>query len=84
MADVMIVDYNKCVRVAKGDEMLNETSVPYHCPICAKGVDVTDENDETTHLRYLTSGSFSAKLRLGGQKVPVCTDHKDKVYMVPV
>ena len=82
--DIMVIDYDKCVRYARGDERFKESLVPYRCPSCAGGVPIMSEDAEGNKIRatvrYLTPGSFSAKLAPVG-KPPVCMDHSAPVVM---
>lgn len=70
--EIMIVDYDKCVRVPPEDTQFARTSTPYRCPTCA------------TRGYNLTPQSFSGKLRFAGDRVPRCEDHDQPVDMVPV
>lgn len=70
--EVMIIDYNKCVRVLPGDEWYARESVPYRCPICA------------TDGGRLTPQTRSGRLRFVGDPRPQCSDHDDPVEMIPV
>lgn len=88
--DIMIIDYAKCVRVARGDEVFARPSEPYFCRACSR----TSETGETyvdketgeshkTSVRYLTSQPLSAKLRFEGQRVPLCENHNPPIEMEP-
>lgn len=81
---IMVIDYDKCVRYAKGDAYLKTPMVQWRCPLCAYGVDVRGEDPDgkpaTVRVAYLKPGSFSAKLAPEG-KPPVCTDHPQTVRM---
>lgn len=91
--DVMVIDYDRCVRYKRDDEWMRTTGVPHRCPVCARGVKVeretvdnkTGKPNGTTmgDTRYLTAGSFSAKLSFDG-KAPYCENHRQKILMVPV
>lgn len=80
----MVIDYNKCVRYARGDERFAVPLVPYRCPVCAKGVpfrskDEEDEPIEAT-VSYLTEATFSGKLAPVDEP-PRCEDHNKPVEM---
>jgi hypothetical protein len=70
--DVMIIDYNKCMRVPVEDAILARPSIPHRCPACAK------------LMRSLTPQSNSARLKFDGEPTPQCEDHETPVTMVPV
>ena len=88
--DIMIIDYDKCVRVERGDEFFARPTELYYCVPCAReaptGETLTDEATGKTHrpqVRYLTDQPLSAKLRFQGQKVPTCENHNPPVEMEP-
>jgi hypothetical protein len=70
--DVMIVDYDKCMRVPVDDERWARAARPYRCPLCA------------TDGHSLTPRSNSARLRFDGDPAPKCEDHETPVDMVAV
>lgn len=70
--DVMIIDFDKCMRVPPEDTLLARPSVPFRCPLCA------------TNMRSLTPQSNSARLKFDGEPTPQCADHEVPVTMVPV
>ena len=70
--DVMILDFNRCLRIPSEDAGLERATVPHRCPLCA------------TSRGNLTPRTFSGKLRFGSDPVPNCDDHDNPVAMVPV
>lgn len=70
--DIMIIDFDKCLRVPQEDAMLAQPTIPHRCPICA------------TSTRSLTPQSNSARLKFVGGPTPKCEDHEIPVDMVPV
>lgn len=82
--DIMVIDYNKCVRYARGDEYLSVTMVPFRCPECAKGVPMQSEDEKGRriegHVSYLTDATFSGRLARPNNP-PVCADHHVPVVM---
>jgi hypothetical protein len=70
--DVMIIDYDKCIRVPPEDATAARESTPYRCPSCAR----LGHN--------LTPQSNSGKLRFVGDRVPLCEDHSPALEMEPV
>lgn len=70
--EIMIVDWDKCIRVLPEDRLAAREHEPYRCPVCAM------------QGRSLTPQSISAKLRFVGDLPPVCGDHDIPVQMVKV
>lgn len=72
--EIMIVDYDKCIRVPPEDTMFARESVPYRCPVCAQASLRTN----------LTRQTISGKLRFAGDSIPKCEDHDSPVEMEAV
>lgn len=70
--EIMIVDYDKCIRIPPEDSMFARESTPYRCPTCARSG------------YNLTPQTFSGKLRFVGDPIPKCEDHDIPVEMEPV
>lgn len=69
--DIMIIDYDKCMRVPPEDHMLARKSTPMRCPSCSEGRDIT----------------MSGRLMFDGEAPPLCEPnklHEEPVRMVPV
>lgn len=88
--DIMIIDYDKCVRIERGDEFFSRPSEPYYCVECSHTsltgdtyVDEETGKGHKTSVHYLTSQPLSAKLRFRGQAVPLCDNHNPPVEMEP-
>ena len=70
--EIMIVDYDKCIRVPPEDASFARESQPYRCPACA------------TSGHNLTPQTFSGRLRFAGDRIPLCEDHSPAIEMEPV
>jgi hypothetical protein len=82
--EIMVIDYDKCVRYEKGDERFAVPLVRFRCPTCANGIRFMSEDEDgrpiAATLRYLTPSSFSAKMAPEGEP-PFCSDHKEPIQM---
>lgn len=70
--EIMIIDFEKCLRVPLEDQALARESEPMRCPVCAAAAG------------GLTLRTVSGKLRFGDDQPPICDDHEEPVVMVPI
>lgn len=70
--DIMIIDYDKCLRVPTEDAVFARPTIPMRCPECV------------THRGSLTPLTASGRLMFEGERPPFCDNHEPAVEMVPV